>query len=171
MGHKWVDRYSHIYLAADLVLLDDVLSAVDAQVASWIISNAILSPLMTQKTRILCTHNIQGIYAVAADMVVIMDKGQVKWVGSPADCSSSTYAAFVRQEEIKTSSETKAHITEKGNTLTSFKKVTSLNYLHSYLESWEPFSVTYPDSSKNPGARNIFKPDALVDPLKLNHLE
>ncbi|GJT35007.1 ATP-dependent RNA helicase-like protein DB10 isoform X2 [Tanacetum coccineum] len=32
------------------------------------------------------------IYAAAADMVVIMDKGQVKWVGSPA-----TYAASVRQ--------------------------------------------------------------------------
>ena len=43
-------------------------------------------------------------------MVVIMDKGQVKWVGSPTDCSSSTYAAFVRQEELKTSSETKAQV-------------------------------------------------------------
>ncbi|GJZ67089.1 ABC transporter C family member 13 isoform X1 [Tanacetum coccineum] len=97
-----------VYHGSDLVLLDDVLSAVDAQVASWILSNAILSPLMNQKTRILCTHNIQAIYA--ADMVVIMDKGQVKWVGSPTDCSSSTYAAFVRQEELKTSSETKAQV-------------------------------------------------------------
>ncbi|GKC26387.1 ABC transporter C family member 13, partial [Tanacetum coccineum] len=97
-----------VYRGSDLVMLDDVLSAVDAQVASCILSNAILSPLMNQKTRILCTHNIQAIYA--ADMVVIMDKGQVKWVGSPTDCSSSTYAAFVRQEEFKTSSETKAHV-------------------------------------------------------------
>ncbi|GKC58146.1 hypothetical protein Tco_1085744 [Tanacetum coccineum] len=31
---------------SDLVLLDDILSAVDAQVASWIISNEILSPLL-----------------------------------------------------------------------------------------------------------------------------
>lgn len=37
--------------------------------------------------------------------------------------------------------------------------------LSGYLESCEPFSVTDPDSSKNLGARNIFKPDALVDPL------
>ncbi|PWA36498.1 ABC transporter C family member 13 [Artemisia annua] len=97
-----------VYHGSDLIMLDDVLSAVDAQVASWILSNAILSPLMNQKTRILCTHNIQAIYA--ADMIVIMDKGQVKWVGSPTDCSSSTYAAFVRQEELKTSSETKAQV-------------------------------------------------------------
>ncbi|GJR67423.1 retrotransposon protein, putative, ty1-copia subclass [Tanacetum coccineum] len=38
---------------------------------------------------------IDAIYAAAADMVLIMDKGQVKWVGSPADCSSSTYASFI----------------------------------------------------------------------------
>ena len=43
-------------------------------------------------------------------MVVIMDKGQVKWVGSPTDCSSSTYAAFVGQEKLKTSSKTKAQV-------------------------------------------------------------
>ncbi|GJR83735.1 ATP-dependent RNA helicase-like protein DB10 isoform X2 [Tanacetum coccineum] len=53
-----------VYHGSDLVLLDDALSVVDAQV----------------------------IYVAAAHMVVIMDKGQVKWVGSPA-----TYAAFVRQ--------------------------------------------------------------------------
>lgn len=40
-------------------MLDDVLSAVDAQVARWILHNAILGPFMDQKTRILCTHNVQ----------------------------------------------------------------------------------------------------------------
>ncbi|GJR42657.1 PSK simulator 2-like protein isoform X2 [Tanacetum coccineum] len=76
---------------SDLVLLDDILSAVDAQVASWIISNEILSPLlrlqlllsaidaqvaswiisneipsplMNKKTRILCTHNIWVILCI-----------------------------------------------------------------------------------------------------------
>ncbi|XP_024972697.1 ABC transporter C family member 13 [Cynara cardunculus var. scolymus] len=97
-----------VYHGSDLVMLDDVLSAVDAQVACWILSNAILSPLMDQKTCILCTHNIQAISA--ADMVVIMDKGQVKWVGSPTDCSSSPYASFVRQEELNSPSETEAQI-------------------------------------------------------------
>lgn len=42
-------------------MLDDVLSAVDAQVARWILSNGIMGPLMSQKTRILCTHNVQVI--------------------------------------------------------------------------------------------------------------
>ncbi|KAJ9559656.1 hypothetical protein OSB04_004816 [Centaurea solstitialis] len=102
-----------VYHGSDLVMLDDVLSAVDAQVACWILSNAILSPIMNQKTCILCTHNIQAISS--ADMIVIMDKGQVKWVGSPKDCSSSSYASFVRPDELNSSSETEAQV-ESGDT-------------------------------------------------------
>lgn len=51
-----------VYHGSDIFLLDDVLSAVDAHVASSILQNAILGPLMNQKTRILCTHNIQVWY-------------------------------------------------------------------------------------------------------------
>lgn len=43
-------------------MLDDVLSAVDAHVACSILHNAILGPLMNQKTRILCTHNVQVLF-------------------------------------------------------------------------------------------------------------
>ncbi|XP_023761858.1 ABC transporter C family member 13 [Lactuca sativa] len=102
-----------VYHGSELVMLDDVLSAVDAQVASWILSKAILSPLMDHKTRILCTHNIQAIFA--ADMVVIMEKGQVKWVGSPSECSNSSYASFVTTEELNSSYETETQV-ESGDT-------------------------------------------------------
>lgn len=50
-----------IYHGSDIFLLDDVLSAVDAQVAQWILHKAILGPLMKQHTRVLCTHNVQVI--------------------------------------------------------------------------------------------------------------
>jgi ATP-binding cassette subfamily C (CFTR/MRP) protein 10 len=50
-----------IYHGSDIFMLDDVLSAVDAQVAHWILCNAILGPLMKQHTRVLCTHNVQVI--------------------------------------------------------------------------------------------------------------
>lgn len=43
-------------------------------------------------------------------MVVIMDKGQVKWVGSPTSCSNSSYASFVKHEELNASSDTKAQV-------------------------------------------------------------
>ncbi|KAA8540550.1 hypothetical protein F0562_024531 [Nyssa sinensis] len=87
-----------IYHGSDIFMLDDVLSAVDAQVSSWILHNAILGPLMNQRTRILCTHNVQAISS--ADMVVVMDKGNVKWVGSSADLSTSSSLAFSSMREF-----------------------------------------------------------------------
>ncbi|CAI9113865.1 OLC1v1014556C1 [Oldenlandia corymbosa var. corymbosa] len=80
-----------LYCGSDIYMLDDVLSAVDAHVAFSILHNAILGPLMNRQTRILCTHNVQAIYA--ADMVVELDKGTVKWVGSPSELSLSSYLA------------------------------------------------------------------------------
>ncbi|XP_021717121.1 ABC transporter C family member 13-like isoform X2 [Chenopodium quinoa] len=75
-----------IYHMSDILLLDDVLSAVDAQVARSILDNVIHGPLMNQQTCVLCTHNIQAI--LSADIVVYMSKGCVKLVGSPADLAS-----------------------------------------------------------------------------------
>nr|AIU41639.1 ABC transporter family protein [Hevea brasiliensis] len=87
-----------IYQGSDVYMLDDVLSAVDAEVARLILHNAILGPLMNQKTRVLCTHNVQAISS--ADMIVVMDKGHVKWVGSSADLSVSSFSAFSPQNDF-----------------------------------------------------------------------
>ena len=46
-------------------MLDDILSAVDAHVAKWILQNAILGPLMEHKTCVLCTHNVQVISLIS----------------------------------------------------------------------------------------------------------
>ncbi|XP_057248104.1 ABC transporter C family member 13 isoform X2 [Beta vulgaris subsp. vulgaris] len=78
-----------IYHMSDILLLDDVLSAVDAHVARCILEN-IHGPLLNQQTRVLCTHNIQAI--LSADIVVVMSKGRVKLVGSPTDLTS--YSEF-----------------------------------------------------------------------------
>ncbi|KAL3511976.1 hypothetical protein ACH5RR_024693 [Cinchona calisaya] len=95
-----------LYCSSDVYMLDDVLSAVDAHVAFSILHNAILGPLMNQQTRILCTHNVQAIYA--ADMVVEMDKGRVKWVGTPSDLNVSSYLAFPSIDNCNISSEVQA---------------------------------------------------------------
>ncbi|KAI9089508.1 hypothetical protein K1719_029113 [Acacia pycnantha] len=87
-----------LYHGSDVIMLDDVLSTVDAQVARWILHNAILGPLVQGKTRLLCTHNIQAISS--AEMVVIMDKGQIKWVGCPNDHKVSSYITFSPLNEL-----------------------------------------------------------------------
>ncbi|XP_077238132.1 multidrug resistance-associated protein 11 isoform X2 [Tasmannia lanceolata] len=89
-----------LYHDSDIYLLDDVLSAVDTQVARWILHNAVLGPLVDLKTRVLCTHNVQAISY--ADMVIVMDKGHVNWAGSVADFSLSGYAKISPLENSKT---------------------------------------------------------------------
>ncbi|KAF5176046.1 ABC transporter ATP-binding protein/permease VMR1, partial [Thalictrum thalictroides] len=92
-----------VYHGASIFLLDDVLSAVDAQVACWILHKAIQGPLMNQQTRILCTHNPQAIYM--ADMIVIMDKGHVKWTGLLAEFVASPYSTIplLKESVVSTS--------------------------------------------------------------------
>nr|QIT08316.1 putative ABC transporter C family member 13 [Siraitia grosvenorii] len=90
-----------LYHGSDILMLDDVLSAVDVQVADWILHNAILGSLALKETRILSTHNHQAIYS--ADMVIVMDKGKVKWVGNPTNLSGPSYVAFSPLNEVDTS--------------------------------------------------------------------
>ncbi|XP_025614974.1 ABC transporter C family member 13 isoform X2 [Arachis hypogaea] len=87
-----------VYDGSDVIMLDDVLSAVDAQVAHWILHNAILGPLMQGKTILLCTHNVQAISL--ADVVVVMDKGHVKWLGSSAAFPISSYTRFSPSNDL-----------------------------------------------------------------------
>ncbi|XP_058226625.1 ABC transporter C family member 13 [Rhododendron vialii] len=117
-----------IYCGSDIIMLDDVLSAVDAQVARWILYEAILGPLMNQQTRILCTHNIQAISC--ADIVVVMDKGRVKWVGHPADLSTSSLE-FSPSKVFNIQSQ--VHAQERsGSTSTEAKEITIPESDHIY---------------------------------------
>ncbi|KAL1098840.1 hypothetical protein V6Z11_D05G124600 [Gossypium hirsutum] len=75
--------------------------ALDAHVAKWILQNAILGPLVEHKTRILCTHNVQAISS--ADMIVVMERGHVKWVGNSSDLAVSAYSGFASVNDFDAS--------------------------------------------------------------------
>ncbi|CAH2078696.1 unnamed protein product [Thlaspi arvense] len=106
-----------IYHGSDMYLLDDVLSAVDSQVGCWILQRALVGPLLSKKTRIMCTHNIQAISC--ADMVVVMDKGTVKWSGTVTDMPKSISPTFSVSNEFDMSSS--KHFT-KGKEFLLIKK-------------------------------------------------
>lgn len=97
-----------LYQDCDIYLLDDTLSAVDAHVAAWILQNAIQGSLMSHKTRILCTHNTQALQM--ANMVIIMEKGTIKWVG----CSTEIHSSVIPNS-----------IPEVNNTFVSFENANS----------------------------------------------
>ncbi|XP_057825504.2 ABC transporter C family member 13 isoform X1 [Cryptomeria japonica] len=100
-----------LYQDCDIYLLDDTLSAVDAHVAAWILQNAILCPLMAHKTRILCTHNTHAIHM--ANMVIVMEKGTIKWAG----CSTEFHSSFIPQSHHEISNATVSIINPNGQTL------------------------------------------------------
>ncbi|KAF2750248.1 hypothetical protein M011DRAFT_509795 [Sporormia fimetaria CBS 119925] len=77
-----------LYSRARHVLLDDVLSAVDSHTAKWIFDQALLGPLMNNRTCILVTHNA-SLCLPAADYAVVLDNGRLSVQGSPAEVIDS----------------------------------------------------------------------------------
>lgn len=66
-----------IYFNADIVLLDDPLSAVDAHVGRHIMDNAICG-LLKDKCRILATHQLHVLNR--CDRIIWMDEGKIKTI-------------------------------------------------------------------------------------------
>lgn len=68
-----------VYMNADVYLLDDPLSAVDAKVGRQIFEKCICG-VLSQKTRILATHQLQLLKH--ADQVIVMKEGSIVQEGS-----------------------------------------------------------------------------------------
>ena len=73
------------YADADVYLLDDPLSAVDAHVGASLWSDC-LNGILKNKTRVLATHHAH--YAAAADAVVVMKGGKVEAFGRPEELAA-----------------------------------------------------------------------------------
>ncbi|KAG8739601.1 hypothetical protein FRC12_016268, partial [Ceratobasidium sp. 428] len=72
-----------VYSRASTLLLDDVLSAVDAHTASHLFENCLRGPLMRGRTIVLVSHHVQ-LVAPGASYVVALDNGRVLFAGPQA---------------------------------------------------------------------------------------
>jgi ABC-type multidrug transport system fused ATPase/permease subunit len=81
-----------LYSTAATIVLDDVLSAVDAQTARHLYLNALQGPLTHGRTIILVTHQV-NLVAPAAAMVIMLNAGGVVASGSPSDLVASGHLA------------------------------------------------------------------------------
>ena len=75
-----------VYVDADVYLLDDPLSAVDANVGEHIFQKCICE-LLSTKTRLLVTHQMS--YMKIADQIVLLSKGEILTKGSFAELMES----------------------------------------------------------------------------------
>ncbi|CEP08191.1 hypothetical protein [Parasitella parasitica] len=73
-----------VYSRARNVLMDDVLSAVDAHTARHLHDKCLVGPLMEGRTRILITHHV-GLCIQEASYVIHIENGRINLCGSPEE--------------------------------------------------------------------------------------
>ncbi|KAI9339971.1 P-loop containing nucleoside triphosphate hydrolase protein [Obelidium mucronatum] len=103
-----------VYYNADIVLMDDPLSAVDAHVGRFLFENCILGALK-DKTRILVTHQLH--FLSRADRIVVMRDGEIVEQGAYQDlvAAGGEFANLIenygsmdeKEEQVVESQETK----------------------------------------------------------------
>uniref|UniRef100_A0A673GWW1 ABC-type glutathione-S-conjugate transporter n=1 Tax=Sinocyclocheilus rhinocerous TaxID=307959 RepID=A0A673GWW1_9TELE len=102
-----------VYRKADVYLLDDPLSAVDAHVGQHIFEKVIgPNGVLKNKTRVLVTHGLS--FLPQADLILVMEDGEITEMGSYAELLSrkNTFADFVKAFSV---SERKESATNRGN--------------------------------------------------------
>uniref|UniRef100_A0A673JV88 ABC-type glutathione-S-conjugate transporter n=1 Tax=Sinocyclocheilus rhinocerous TaxID=307959 RepID=A0A673JV88_9TELE len=119
-----------VYRKADIYLLDDPLSAVDAHVGQHIFEKVIgPNGVLKNKTRILVTHGLS--FLPQADLILVMEDGEITEMGSYAELLSrkNTFADFVKafspSFENENANDVEEHI------------FTFLSILFNEVETWE----------------------------------
>ena len=88
-----------LYADADIYILDDILSAVDAHVGAFIFSMTI-NKYLKDKTVLLITHSL---YFVAhADRVILFEDGQIKSSGSYEEAKDSPLLKKIEASQLRT---------------------------------------------------------------------
>ncbi|CAE6476012.1 unnamed protein product [Rhizoctonia solani] len=95
-----------VYARTQVVLMDDVLSAVDSHTAELIVKRCFLGPLMKHRTVILVTHHVDLVLP-AVSWVVKLYEGQVESQGTVAQLRESGALSSIRagQKEIELTEE------------------------------------------------------------------
>ncbi|KAI8092705.1 P-loop containing nucleoside triphosphate hydrolase protein [Halteromyces radiatus] len=103
-----------VYSRTKIVLMDDVLSAVDAHTAKHLHDHCLTGPLMQGRTRILVTHHVQLCLRHCAYLVHLQN-GQVASCGTPSILRQEGYLAALVDEQTNLDSKEEEDIDQKLN--------------------------------------------------------
>ncbi|KAJ7677816.1 hypothetical protein DFH06DRAFT_1422016 [Mycena polygramma] len=107
-----------IYSRASIVILDDILSAVDVHTAHHLYHTCLKGQLMRGRTVILVSHHIQ-LCADGAAHIVVLDRGVATFQGTAAAFRRSDVFGTLLQTKLKSSSEAENDVSNAPSTLTS----------------------------------------------------
>ncbi|GAA5825076.1 hypothetical protein JCM11251_006090 [Rhodosporidiobolus azoricus] len=98
-----------LYFDSQIVLLDDVLSAVDAHVGAHIFEHAIKGAL-GDRTRIMVTHAVQ--YLPEADLVLVMENGRIVERGHYQEliAANGSFSRFAQEYGVTTAADAKKEV-------------------------------------------------------------
>ncbi|KAJ7283151.1 hypothetical protein C8J57DRAFT_1498229 [Mycena rebaudengoi] len=88
-----------VYSTASILLLDDVLAALDVHTAQWVVEKCFGGDLLKGRTVILVTHNIALAGPIAHFVVTFGADGTVKSQGSVAELARGPLAAQIREDQ------------------------------------------------------------------------
>uniref|UniRef100_A0A669B8E5 Multidrug resistance-associated protein 4 n=1 Tax=Oreochromis niloticus TaxID=8128 RepID=A0A669B8E5_ORENI len=121
-----------VYQDADIYLLDDPLSAVDAEVGRHLFEECICG-LLRKKPRILVTHQLQ--YLKAADQIVVLKEGQMVARGTYSELQGSGLDFTSLLKEDKDQDEQRQNTTPLSGTVSGLPHALSDNSSMSSLSS------------------------------------
>ena len=84
-----------MYSRATTVILDDVISAVDAETSQHIVKHCFRGPLMAGRTVIIASHAVEAL-APLAHRALFLDDGQVIWSGKGSDLLTSQHMSHLQ---------------------------------------------------------------------------
>ncbi|KAG8914828.1 hypothetical protein FRC01_003897, partial [Tulasnella sp. 417] len=90
-----------IYSAAAIILLDDVLSALDVHTSRWIVDQCLRGDLVKGRTVMLVTHNVAMLAPIADFVVSIGSDGRILSQGQASDAlkKDASLAAEVEEDQ------------------------------------------------------------------------
>ncbi|KAI8378125.1 P-loop containing nucleoside triphosphate hydrolase protein [Choanephora cucurbitarum] len=101
-----------VYSRAQTILMDDVLSAVDAHTAKHLYEACLLGPLMANRTRILVTHHVKLCIKGSA-YIVHIDNGRAALVGHPSELRQSGQLSTILEAEEEAEDQTEENAEEE----------------------------------------------------------
>uniref|UniRef100_A0A673C8C9 Multidrug resistance-associated protein 4 n=1 Tax=Sphaeramia orbicularis TaxID=375764 RepID=A0A673C8C9_9TELE len=137
-----------VYQDADIYLLDDPLSAVDAEVGRHLFEECICG-LLRKKPRILVTHQLQ--YLKAADEIIVLKEGHMVVRGTYTELQSSglDFTSLLKEEENHEEERqlmtpisgmvSRCSHTVSDNSMSSMSSLSSSR--HSLMEGTEPLAL------------------------------
>ncbi|WVO14579.1 hypothetical protein L204_102214 [Cryptococcus depauperatus] len=88
------------YSSAKTIILDDVLSAVDAHTARHLYNHVLQGSIAKGRTVIMVTHQI-NLVAPAASLVVMLENGSVIAAGTPSELYSLGFLNLIEEDDHK----------------------------------------------------------------------